>query len=79
LFPLETSDIDKFIYDKSKQKWEDYLMNIKKALPTQSIITTNDTFVEEKNDNISKIEDKSFEYNSFDDKEEGLFSYNSDA
>ena len=58
---METSDIDKFIYDKSKQKWEDYLMNIKKSLPTQSIITTNDTFVEEKNDNISKIEDKSFD------------------
>ena len=29
--------------------------------------------------NQNAITRKSFEYNSFDDKEEGLFSYNSDA
>ena len=70
--------MDKYIYDKSKQKWDDYYLNLKKLLSQPSIITTNDTIVEEKNINISKIEDKSFEYNSFDEKEEGLFSYNSD-
>ena len=53
-------------------------MNIKKLLSQLNLISTNDTFLEEKN-NISKIEEKSFEYNSFDEREEGLFSYNSDS
>ena len=43
------------------------------------IITTNDTFLEDKN-NISKIEEKnnSINIDSFDEKEEALFSFNSD-
>ena len=71
--------MDKFIFDDSKQKFDDYLSNIKKILSQNIIITTNDTFLEEKN-NISKIEEKnnSFNLDSFDEKEEALFSFNSD-
>ena len=43
------------------------------------VVTTNDTFLEDKN-NISKIEDKdeSFNLKSFDSKEDDLFSFNYD-
>ena len=80
IFPLESSEIDKYIFDESKEKWENYLSNIKKLLSQNLIITTNDTFLEDKN-NISKIEDKntSFNYVSFDSKEDDLISFNFDA
>ena len=79
IFPLESSEIDKYIFDESKEKWENYLSNIKKLLSQNLIITTNDTFLEDKN-NISKIEDKntSFNYVSFDSKEDDLISFNFD-
>ena len=71
--------MDKFIFNESKQKWEDYISNIKKVLNPSSIIT-NDTALEE---NINKIDNKyNYTYNinsnnnSFDEKDEGLFSYN---
>ena len=79
MFPLDSVDMDKFIFNESKQKWEDYISNIKKILNPSSIIT-NDTTLEE---NINKIDNKyNYTYNinsnnnSFDEKDEGLFSYN---
>ena len=73
--------MDKFIFNESKQKWEDYISNIKKVLNPSSIIT-NDTALEE---NINKIDNKyNYTYNinsnnnSFDEKDEGLFSSNDD-
>ena len=79
IFPLESSEIDKYIFDESKEKWEDYLSNIKKLLSQNLIITTNDTFLEDKN-NISKIEEKeaSFNLGSIDSNEDDLFSFNYD-
>ena len=79
IFPLQCSEIDKFIFNESKEKWEDYLSNIKKLLSQNLIITTNDTFLEDKN-NISKIEEKeaSFNLGSIDSNEDDLFSFNYD-
>ena len=76
MFPLESSDMEKYIFDESKEKWEDYLSNIKKKLLLINIITTNDTFLDDKN-NISKIEEKnnSFNLDSFEEKDD-LFSFN---
>ena len=42
--------MDKFIYNETKEKWEDYLINIKKILSQPNNITTNDTFLEDKKD-----------------------------
>ena len=79
LFPLQSSEIDKFIFDESKEKWEDYIINIKKLLSQNLIFTTNDTFLEDKN-NISKIEEKNISFNlgSLDSNEENLFSFDYD-
>ena len=76
MFPLELSDMEQYIFDESKEKWEDYLSNIKKKLLLINIITTNDTFLDDKN-NISKIEEKnnSFNLDSFEEKDD-LFSFN---
>ena len=76
MFPLESSDMEQYIFDESKEKWEDYLSNIKKKLLLINIITTNDTFLDDKN-NISKIEEKnnSFNLDSFEEKDD-LFSFN---
>ena len=76
---MQCSEIDKFIFNESKEKWEDYLSNIKKLLSQNMIITTNDTFLEDKN-NISKIEEKeaSFNLGSIDSNEDDLFSFNYD-
>ena len=70
--------MEQFIFDESKEKWDDYLSNIKKKLTSINIITTNDTFLEDKN-NISKIEEKnnSFILDSFEEKDD-LFSFNYD-
>ena len=78
MFPLESSDMEKYIFDESKEKWDDYLSNIKKKLLSINIITTNDTFLDDKN-NISKIEEKnnSFNLDSFEEKDD-LFSFNYD-
>ena len=67
-----------YIFDESKEKWDDYLSNIKKKLLSINIITTNDTFLDDKN-NISKIEEKnnSFNLDSFEEKDD-LFSFNYD-
>ena len=79
IFPLQTSEIDKFIFNESKEKWEEYLSSIKKLLSQNLVITTNDTFLEDKN-NISKIEDKeaSFNLDSLVSNEDDLFSFNYD-
>ena len=76
MFPLESPDMEQYIFDESKEKWEDYLSNIKKKLLLINIITTNDTFLDDKN-NISKIEEKnnSFNLDSFEEKDD-LFSFN---
>ena len=76
---MQCADIDKFIFNESKEKWEDYLSNIKKLLSQNLIITTNDTFLEDKN-NISKIEEKeaSFNLGSMYSNEDDLFSFNYD-
>ena len=78
IFPLESADMEQYIFDESKEKWDDYLSNIKKKLTSINIITTNDTFLEDKN-NISKIEEKnnSFILDSFEEKDD-LFSFNYD-
>ena len=70
--------MEQYIFDESKEKWDDYLSNIKKKLTSINIITTNDTFLEDKN-NISKIEEKndSFILDSFEEKDD-LFSFNYD-
>ena len=70
--------MEEYIFDESKEKWEDYLNNIKKKLISINIITTNDTFLDDKN-NISKIEEKnnSFNLDSFEEKDD-LFSFNYD-
>ena len=70
--------MEQYIFDESKEKWDDYLSNIKKKLLSINIITTNDTFLDDKN-NISKIEKKnnSFNLDSFEEKDD-LFSFNYD-
>ena len=70
--------MEKYIFDESKEKWDDYLSNIKKKVLSINIITTNDTFLDDKN-NISKIEEKnnSFNLDSFEEKDD-LFSFNYD-
>ena len=70
--------MEQYIFNESKEKWDDYLSNIKKKLLSINIITTNDTFLDDKN-NISKIEEKnnSFNLDSFEEKDD-LFSFNYD-
>jgi len=72
--------MDKFIYNETKEKWEDYLINIKKILSQPNNITTNDTFLEDKNDmndvSIIKEKNNSFNLGSFDGNEDDLFSFN---
>lgn len=72
--------MDKFIYNETKEKWEDYLINIKKILSQPNNITTNDTFLEDKNDvndvSIIKEKNNSFNLGSFDENEDDLFSFN---
>ena len=84
MFPLDSIDMDKFIFDASKQTWYNYISNAKKLL-SQSPITTNETIIEEKNNKLdifdknimSDIHDNS-NNNSFDDKSYGIFSMNGD-
>ena len=75
--------MDKFIYNETKEKWEDYLINIKKILSQPNNITTNDTFLEDKNDvndvSIIKEKNNSFNLGSFDENEDDLFSFNYNA
>ena len=53
MFPLDSINMDKFIFDESKQKWEDYIANIKKLI-SQNCTTTNETILEEKKNKIRK-------------------------
>ena len=84
MFPLDSIDMDKFIFEASKQSWDNYISNVKKLL-AQSPITTNETIIEEKSNkldildknSISDIHDNS-NNNSFDDKSYGIFSMNGD-
>ena len=72
--------MDKFIYNETKEKWEDYLINIKKILSQPNNITTNDTFFYffyDVNDvSIIKEKNNSFNLESFDENEDVLFSFN---
>ena len=71
MFPLDSSDMDKFIFNENSQTWENYLTNIKKLL-TQTCFTTNDSIIEDKNNKM----DKSYLSNiSNEGKDEGLFSF----
>ena len=56
MFPLDSIDMDKYIFNESNQTWENYLSNIKKLLiqPCIPCITTNDTIFEEKNNKKEK-------------------------
>ena len=79
MFPLDSVDMEKFIFDGAKQNWENYLSNIKKLLH-QTCITTNDTLLEEK---INQIDNKyhfnvDSSNNSYEDKHSGFFSNNDD-
>ena len=84
MFPLDSIDMEKFIFDASKQTWENYISNVKKLL-AQSPITTNETIIEEKNNKLdflyknsmSEIHENS-NNNSFDEKSYGIFSMNGD-
>ena len=53
MFPLDSSDMDKFIFNENSQTWENYLSNIKKLL-TQTCFTTNDSIIEDKNNKMDK-------------------------
>ena len=79
MFPLDSLDIDKFIFDEAKDNWKNYISNIKKIL-SPTCITTNDTVLEEKS---NKIDNKNnfivdSNNNSFEEKNGGLFNYNDD-
>jgi 50S ribosomal subunit-associated GTPase HflX len=84
MFPLDSIDMEKYIFDASKQTWENYISNVKKLL-AQSPITTNETIIEEKNNkfdffdknSMSEIHENS-NNNSFDEKSYGIFSINGD-
>ena len=84
MFPLDSIDMEKFIFDASKQKWENYISNVKKLL-AQSPITTNETIIEEKNNKLDLLDKNSMSEihensnnNSFDEKSYGIFSMNGD-
>ena len=84
MFPLDSIDMEKFIFDASKQTWENYISNIKKLL-AQSPITTNETIIEEKNNKLDFLDKNSMSEihensnnNSFDEKSYGIFSMNGD-
>ena len=72
MFPLDSIDMDKFIFDESKQSWDKYLSEIKKLL-TPPCITTNDTALEDKKKDFDICNNSDI---SLEDKNEGLFSYN---
>ena len=78
MFPLDSIDMDKYIFDESKQTWKDYISNIKKIL-TPALISTNETIFEEKNDKIENddVNNKSSNM-SFEEKEQSFFSYNNE-
>ena len=84
MFPLDSIDMEKFIFDASKQTWENYISNVKKLL-AQSPITTNETIIEEKNNKLDFLDKNSMSdihansnNNSFDEKSYGIFSMNGD-
>ena len=78
MFPLDSIDMDKFIFDESKLTWEEYFSNVKKIL-SPSLITTNDTLIEEKNDKMENYNVNIKSNNmSFEEKEQSFFSYNND-
>ena len=82
MFPLDSIDMDKFIFDDSKKTWDDYISNIKKLLGHSSI-TTNDSPVDEKNKHLEILDkkgiiniDNNSNCNSFEEKDYGIFSNN---
>ena len=76
MFPLNSIDMDKFIFDESKQSLEQFITNIKKYV-SPPCITTNDTVLERKR------KEKDFDLNnssiSLEDKNGGLFSDSEEA
>lgn len=78
MFPLDSTDMDKFIFDEFKQTWEDYISNIKKIL-NPTCITTNETALEEKNNKNNKYSfNTNSNNNSFEEKDVGLFNDSED-
>jgi len=80
MFPLDSIDMDKFIFNESNQTWENYLSDIKKLLiqPCIPCITTNDTIFEEKNNKKEKYDLNINNMSSYEEKYEGFFSDNDD-
>ena len=80
MFPLDSIDMDKYIFNESNQTWDNYLSNIKKLLiqPCIPCITTNDTIVEEKTNKKEKFDLNINNMSSCEDKYEGFFSDNDD-
>ena len=64
--------MDKFIFDESKQSWEQYLSDVKRII-NPSCITTNETALEDKRKEYDINNNSSI---SFEDKNGGLFSDN---
>ena len=74
MFPLDSSNMDKYIFDEAFQTWENYLSNIKKLL-NQKCNATNDITFEEKNNKIDKADLSNISDSiSYEEKDEGLFS-----
>ena len=66
--------MDKFIFDESKQSWEQYLSGVKRII-NPSCITTNETALEDKRKEYDINNNSSI---SFEAKNGGLFSDNED-
>ena len=74
MFPLDSIDMDKFIFDESKQSWDKYISDIKKIL-NPLCITTNETVLKDKKKEYDINNNSSI---SFESKNEGFFSDNED-
>ncbi len=74
MFPLDSYNMDKYIFDEAFQTWENYLSNIKKLL-NQTCNATNDITFEDKNNKIDKSDLSNISDSiSYEEKDEGLFS-----
>ena len=68
--------MDKFIYEESKQNWDDYLNDVKKILNNINSFT-NDTEIEEKKNYKLEEFNSNNEINNFSDEEQSwLFGHN---
>ena len=68
--------MDKFIYEESKQNWDDYLNDVKKILNNINSFTNDTEMEEKKNDKLEEFNSNN-EINNFSDEEQsGLFGHN---